>query len=73
MAATLQRLKGLLSDLKLGETVRVSNDDLVAVEIPGIAEFDHKARAKWLAKQLPFRCEFKEAPDTGAVMFTRAE
>jgi hypothetical protein len=73
MPTTLEKLKDLLNALKPGETARISNDDLVAAEIPEIAEADHKTRAEWLEKQLPFRCEIKEAPDTGAVMFTRSK
>jgi hypothetical protein len=73
MSTTLEKLKDLLNALKPGETARITNDDLVAAKIPDIAEFDHKARAEWLVKQLPFRCEFKEAINTGAVMFTRSK
>lgn len=71
MPDTLKKLKDLLNALEPGETARITKDDLVAAEMPDIAEFDHKARAEWLVKQMPFRCDFKEAIDIGAVMFTR--
>ena len=68
----LQKLIGQLSALNPGDTARITNQVLVATEIADIAEVELKARAQWLERQLPFRCDIKEAIDGLAFIFRRS-
>jgi len=69
----LQKLIGQLSALNPGETARITNQDLVALEIPGIAEVELKARAQWIERQLPFRCDIKAGLEGLTFIFGRSK
>ena len=51
----------------------IKNTDLVAADIPDIADYDLDARAKWLVSQLPFKCEYHSARSTLDYVFKRAD
>jgi hypothetical protein len=70
--AKLHELKEHLSALKPGETALISNQELVAAEIPQLAGTDLRSRAEWLEKQLPFPCEIRESTDARAFTFRRS-
>lgn len=67
-----EKLLDLLKRMKPGDAgAQIKNTDLVAADIPGIAEHDLDARAKWLVSQLPFKCEYRAAHNTLDYVFER--
>jgi hypothetical protein len=73
-AELTKTLLDLLKGMQQGEAGRmIKNTDLVAADIPGIAEHDLDGRAKWLVSQLPFRCEYHSARSTLDYVFKRSQ
>jgi hypothetical protein len=71
---TTQDMLDLLKSLQPGTAgAMIKNTDLVAVDIPGIADHDLDARAKWLVSQLPFKCEYHSGRSTLDYFFTRVD
>jgi hypothetical protein len=69
---TLQEIKQRLLTLKLGDSgIRITSEELMQIDIPGLEAFDLKRRAEWLQKQLPFRCSVAESATMGAWVFSR--
>jgi hypothetical protein len=68
-ASKLQDLLNRLRALQEGQSIVVTNAQLMELEIPGIADFDHHGRAEWLRKQIA--CEAKPSATTDQWTFTR--
>ena len=68
---TLEELLERLSELGPGHSGRVTTAELMEIAVPGIPDYEHKARAEWLRRQLPFSCSLQESATTGDWVFIR--
>jgi len=69
---TLEEAKDLLRSVKIGDAgVGITFKDVMTLDIPGIPDFEHDRRAKWLAQQL-LPARFSITPSsTGSYSFQR--
>lgn len=71
-AELTKKLLDLLKHVQAGHAgVQINNTDLVAADIPNIAEHDLDGRAKWLVSKLPFKCEYRASGTTLTYDFER--
>jgi hypothetical protein len=69
---TLTEIEGKLLALKPGDSgVRITNIELMEIDVPGVSYFDTKSRAEWLRKRLPFACSLRESPTTADWVYSR--
>jgi hypothetical protein len=72
MKSKLQEFLDGARSMREGDAGRlVTVEELMAFDIPGIADYDHHRRAEWLCKQLPFPCEAKPGTTVNQWSFTR--
>jgi hypothetical protein len=68
----VDEIKNRYVALRPGDSgILVTDAELRALEISGVAEMDLKTRAEWLRKQLSPSCVVKEGAMTGGWVFSR--